>query len=278
MKQLVTGAHGFSGRHLVAALRHRGEDVVGLGRSGSPDAEIACDLRDERSVRSVLDTVRPARIYHLAGSFANEWNTDLQANVETTRVLLETVRLLELPCRILLVGSAAEYGEVSRVAVDEDAPLRPVSIYGLTKAMQTALMGFYRRRFGLHVVMARTFNLLGEGCSPALFPGHVAAEIANVKAGVQRKIRTRDLSSERDYLPVTEAVDAYVRILEHGAAGQVYNVASGHPVRMSDLLKRLLEPHGLTLDDVEVQPYPPGADPDASRVFADIRKLAALPG
>jgi nucleoside-diphosphate-sugar epimerase len=225
----------------------------------------------------LLERVRPQRIYHLVGTFANDWAKDLAANVETSRVLLETVRAMSLSCRILLVGSASEYGEVPPGPVAETAPLRPVSIYGVTKVMQTKLMGYYHRRFGLPVVMARPFNLYGDGCSPALFPGHVEREIAKVKAGEQDKVRVRALSSERDYLPVAEAARTYLRILEHGARGEVYHVGSGRPVRMSDFLAQLLGPHGLTLDDVEIQPTPIGAKPDVPCVFADIRKFSALP-
>jgi nucleoside-diphosphate-sugar epimerase len=105
----------------------------------------------------------------------------------------------------------------------------------------------------------------------------VAREIAKANAAGQTKIRVRDLSAERDYLQVAEAMRAYIRILEHGEPGQVYHVASGNPVRMSDFLLELLRPHGLGLGDVETLPSPPGSKPDIPCVFADIGKLAALP-
>ena len=277
-KHLVTGANGFSGRHLLAELRAQsGLEAIGLVRTG-PDPERVCDLGDERAVRRVLEAWRPSRIYHLVGSFTNDWERDLKSNVETTRILLETVRELALPCRILLIGSAAEYGNAPPIPLTEETPLRPVSIYGLTKVLQTELLGFYHRRHGLHIVLARPFNLFGEGCPATLFPGHVAQQIARVKAGVQTKIRVRDLSAERDYLPVGEAIRAYVRILEHGQAGEVYNVGSGIPVRLSEFLSHQLIPQGLTLDDVEIHPSPPDARPSPNRIFADIGKYTALPG
>lgn len=278
-RHLVTGSGGFSGRSLLARLRAQpGSESVGLVRDSPAAGEMSCDLGQHASVRRVLEAVRPSRIYHLAGSFTNDWGRDLQSNVETTRVLLEAVRSLALPCRILLVGSAAEYGDVPPGPVGERTPLRPVSVYGLTKVLQTELMGYYHRRFGMHLVLARTFNLFGQGCPRALFPGHVEQEIARVKAGLQRKVRVRDLSPERDYLPVDEAARAYVRILEHGEPGEVYNVGSGIPLRMSEFLARQLESHGLPLEAVEVQAFQSGEVANPSRVFADIRKYTALPG
>lgn len=276
MNHLVTGANGFSGRNLLMQLRgQRGTRALGIGRSELPGVDLTCDLLDKSAVRALLERWQPDRIYHLVGSFANEWGRDLQGNVESTRVLLEAVRSVERPCRILLVGSAAEYGEARGAPLHESTPLRPVSVYGLTKVMQTELMGFYRRRYGLHVVLARPFNLFGQGCPAALFPGHVEREIARVRAGVQRTIRVGELSAERDYLPVADAVRAYTRILEYGEPGEAYNVGSGRAVRMRDFLAALLEPHGMGLDDVEVDST--GIEPIVARSFADVRRLAALP-
>lgn len=278
MRHLVTGANGFCGRHLMETLRAQaGADVLGIGRREAPGLGATADLCDAKAVRGILEKWKPERIYHLAGSCSGEWEKSFSSNVETTRILLEAVRSLELRCRVLLVGSAAEYGQVPPVPLTEETPRNPLSTYALTKSMQTELMGFFHRRFGLHVVMARAFNLHGEGCPPTLFPGHVAREIAKVNAAGQTKIRVRDLSAERDYLQVAEAMRAYIRILEHGEPGQVYHVASGTPVRMSDFLLELLRPHGLGLADVEILPSPPGSKPDVPCVFADIAKLAALP-
>jgi GDP-4-dehydro-6-deoxy-D-mannose reductase len=277
MRHLVTGANGFCGRHLMEILRGQpGADVLGIGRSEAPGLGATADLCDAEAVRGILEKWKPERIYHLAGSCSEEWEKAFSSNVETTRVLLEAVRSLELRCRVLLVGSAAEYGRVPPVPLTEETPRNPLSTYALTKSMQTELMGFFHRRFGLHLVMARAFNLHGEGSPTTLFPGHVAREIDKVKSGEQSKIHVRDLSASRDYLPVADAMRAYIRILEHGEPGQVYHVASGNPVRMSDFLLELLRPHGLGLGDVETLPSPPGSKPDIPCVFADIGKLAAL--
>jgi len=278
MKHLVTGANGFSGRNLLEYLRGQpGAEVLGVGRSRLPGVDQECAWEDAGAVQALLERWQPERIYHLVGSFTNEWRADWQANVETTRLLLEAVRAARLPCRILLVGSAAEYGELPPEPVPETTPLRPVSLYGLTKVLQTELMGYHRRRHGLHLVLARTFNLFGAGCPTALFPGHVEREISRVKAGMQRKVRVGSLAAERDYLPVGDAVRAYARILEHGEPGEAYHVASGRPVRMAEFLATLLRPHGLGLDDVEQPLAPAGNKPNVARAYADVRKLAALP-
>jgi len=273
---LVTGAAGFTGRHLVGFLRAQAEgEVVAAGRAEG-DGIMRLDLADPDDVLQAIGRIRPTRVFHCAGRFTNIWESDFPANVGWTRHLLEAVRTHDPACRVLLVGSAAEYGAPPDGPVAETTPLNPVTVYGVTKAMQTMLMGYYHRAAGLDVVMARTFNLFGAGCSPDLFPGRVAAQIARVRQGLQAKIELRSLSSRRDYLPVENAVRAYAQIMDHGRSGEVYHVGSGSPVTMSELLERLLSGSGLTMDDVST-----GADDpmktNVPEIYADLSKLNALP-
>jgi nucleoside-diphosphate-sugar epimerase len=228
-------------------------------------------------VNRLLTNTRPVRIYHCAGSFSNNWDTDLAANVSTTRNILESVVELKQSCRVLLMGSAAEYGWPPRGPVPETAPQRPVSVYGLTKSFQTQLMNYYHRKHGLDVVMARPFNLFGEGCSPALFPGRVLDQVKKIKLGQATRIKVGPLDSKRDYLSVEQAVDACVKIMERGQSGEIYNVGSGVPVRLSDFLAAFLEGHGLTMEIVDIA-MPGGGEQkgEVTEIYADISKLKGL--
>jgi len=274
---LVTGANGFTGRRLFRILREEGGGaIVGTGRGPGPDIE-ACDLADPKEVEALLEKVRPTRIFHCVGSFTNSWETDFQTNVATSRNLLESIRQLGLGSRILLIGSAAEYGHVAPGPVAENTPLHPVSTYGLTKVMQTSLMEFFARQHGVDVVMARTFNLFGEGCSPLLFPGRVLRQAERVREGLDAKIQVRSLDSSRDYLPVQDAVQAYLRIMCHGCRGEIYNVGSGRPTPIKELIQNLISPFGLSMADVEVMGQEDPCKGDVPVIYADIEKLDLLP-
>jgi GDP-4-dehydro-6-deoxy-D-mannose reductase len=274
---LVTGAGGFVGRHLVARLRREPEGRV-LGTAlGADSGWPACDLSEGLAVTRLLAEMAPTRIYHCAGSFTNQWQTDYAANVLAARNLCEALVELKLRCRLLLMGSAAEYGWPPPGPVPESAPLAPVSIYGLTKSFQTRLMDYYRRRHGLEIVMARTFNLFGDGCSPLLFPGQVLEQVKKIQAGQATRIKVGPLNSRRDYLPVDQAVEAYVRIMERGIPGEVYNVGSGVPVQVSDFLARLLASHGLTMAVVDVAAPAEGVQMgEVTEIYAEVSKLKAL--
>ena len=178
----------------------------------------------------------------------------------------------------MAVGSAAEYGHqpCPPSGIREDAELLPVSVYGLTKTLQTQLLSYYHRVHGLDIVLARTFNLYGDGCSPALLPGRILQQIQAVMAGRQTHIFVGRLENRRDYLHVSEAAMAYLRIMNHGDSGEVYNVGSGVSMRTSELLDRLLATNGMSSALVQIDDSLGSSSKDVEEMFADITKLNAL--
>ncbi len=282
MRVLITGASGFTARHLVKLLSDEPRQELYLtGRMTKGGNDIyACDLTEPGSALTLVKRVKPQQIYHLAGSFSNEYETDYKTNVVATKNLLEAIVNLKLDCRVLLVGSAAEYGYVNARdnPINENHPLRPITIYGLTKAYQSKLMHFYHWAHSLDLVMARTFNLLGKGMSERLFVGHVDAQIGQLIRGERTKIVVGNLHSRRDYINVTDAVTHYRTIINQGSAGEIYNVGSGKPIKMLELLATILGQVGLGMEVVEQIGQAAATRNDVPEVFADISKLRQLTG
>lgn len=276
MKVLVTGACGFTGRHLVSALLSQGSEVVCIDVAGDAPGLIRLDCSDADSVKGLYRHVRPDRIYHLAGSFQNDYEIDYRTNVLSTRGLFEAMLEAGRATRILIVGSAAEYGSVVNNPVSEEQQLRPRSIYGLTKMFQTELMRYYVAQKGIEAVMARPFNLYGEGVSRSLFIGKVYGEIERYKKGEITKIVLGNLQNRRDYLHVERAVADYQTIMERGERGNVYNVGSGQSVKTADLLNKILSENGIPLDVVEERPDPHPDRFDVQDIYADISRLKQL--
>jgi GDP-4-dehydro-6-deoxy-D-mannose reductase len=189
----------------------------------------------------VLNQTKPDLLLHLAASFANDFDEAYAVNVEATRCLLNTVQKSGLTMRMLLVGSAAEYGVVQpeENPIREDHALNPVSIYGLSKAWQTQLAGLYASQ-GVDVVVARVFNLNGKGLSERLFIGRLQKQIDEVLAGRKSVIELGSLSATRDYLTLDEAAEQMLAIAEYGDSGRVYHVASGEAITMRELLNHYL--------------------------------------
>lgn len=247
---LVTGARGFAGSHLVDRLIGK-EDLAGWHRPGSMPAAragltwTAVDLIDREAVRRALAALRPARIYHLAGVARADsaWNTvvpHLQANVLGTHHLVEAVRTLGFPCRVLVVSSALVY-LTSPDALTEDAPLVPATPYGVSKLAQDQLALTAWRDDGLDVVVARPFNHIGPRQEPHFAISGFAQQIARIEAGrTEPVIKVGNLDARRDLIDVRDVADAYERLMAGGVAGRVYNVCSGRAVRIGDVLESLV--------------------------------------
>src|SRR5882672_6676927 len=123
---LVTGAGGFVARHLAPALRSKGfKTIVGADiRSTRPrvfDASIVADLSVKSEMRRVLDTASPDFVFHLAGTAQGSEATIRSSNLDTARHLIECVKETSPATKVILIGSAAEYGAVplDRQPVDE---------------------------------------------------------------------------------------------------------------------------------------------------------------
>lgn len=276
----MTGAAGFFGRALCGLLAGEGRAFVPADlAAGTAAGERCrrCDLGDYTQVRRLLRAARPSEIYHLAGVFSGDYDANYRGNFLPAKNLLDAVLELGLDCRVLLAGSAAEYGAPPKNPVPETAPDRPVNNYGFAKSLQTRLGAFYHRVYGLDVVTARVFNLTGPGVSEALFPGRVARQVEAYRRGEADRIKVGRLDSWRDYLAAPEAAGALALLMRKARPGEIYNVGSGRPVRMRALLEDMLAEGGVPLSAVESAPGAAGRL-DVDRIYADTRKFRALAG
>jgi nucleoside-diphosphate-sugar epimerase len=281
VKVLVTGAAGGLGRLLCGRLaRDASVELLRTVRTGD-DAPgyVPCDITDAGAVAALVGRTRPDRIYHLAGGASGEFERDRAVNADAARFLCEALRTLGLRSRIVVIGSAAEYGLVAPAEnpVSESRALRPVTINGLTKSFQTGIAAFYAARYQVDIVVARLFNLLAPGLAEHLFVGRAERLIAQYRRGEIKTLEFGNLSSTRDYVEGDEAVDQLLRIANKGARGEVYHVASGRPVLMRDLLVRLLREAAIDPSVVREAPQRHVREgTDVPIIFADISKTRAL--
>jgi nucleoside-diphosphate-sugar epimerase len=280
MRALVTGSRGLLGRYLVEAIvRSGGHEVFAATRS-KPESEfeVHCDLADRASVAALLATVRPDAIFHLAGSFSNNFDDDMRDNVFAARNLFEAMIDNRGGARVVVAGSAAEYGIVEDGSnpVREEHHANPVTTYGLTKLYQTEMTLFYARTKGLDAIVARLFNVWGKGASQKLFIGRVERQIAAYLAGTAKSIAVGSLDAYRDYIPAEETARALITLMKSGTAGEIYNVGSGVPVQMKDVLKRLLDEAGVEWSAVQSERSANTTKYDVPVIYADVSKLRDL--
>ena len=273
---LIIGGSAALGQELVRQLATNPKDfVVFVSSRNAPDP---LDLRNKDHIFSYIERTRPDMIISLAATFANEFDEAYSINVNASRLILTAIKELGLSTRVVLVGSAAEYGIITpdENPVSEQRVLRPVSIYGMSKAWQTELACMYARQ-GSDVVIARVFNLLGSGLSERLFVGRLHKQISELLCGNRERIEVGPLSAIRDYISLEHAVNQLMAIAERGSAGEVYHIASGMPVTMRELLARELARYGLRDSIVvEAAALSNRYGYDAPSIYADIGKTTAL--
>jgi nucleoside-diphosphate-sugar epimerase len=252
VQALVTGAAGFVGRHLMPRLGAAGYAVHGVDRE--------LDVRDAPALAELVRRIRPDAIVHLAAASSvalSEAEPEQCARVN----FLGTRNLLEAACagapraRILLIGSGEQYGPADPAAgaFRESAPLRPRSAYARSKACADLLAAGYAAD-GLDLVRVRAFNHTGAGQSDAFVAASFAKQAAEIAARRREPVlRVGNLEAVRDFLDVEDVADAYLRLLDPRVPAGAYNVASGTPRRIGDLLERLLRIAGIA-PRVEVDP------------------------
>ncbi len=288
MRFLVLGHAGFLGKHLVRALREDYE-VFGLDLTTCgelpPQQEAALDICNTEAVMSWVVEHPPHVIINCVGKFGNE---DLPALLEINCLaplrIVKAMRGSEADCRIVLIGSAAEYGLTPGAEpLNESTPIAPASEYGLSKAAQTFCARMESVRGGVDVVLARPFNLLGPGLSPQLFFGSMVAQLRGIEAGkCSPVIKVGNLKTARDFLRIDDAARMLAAIALKGASGEEYNLCSGRAMTTEALLKMLIQASGLEVrleqDPARVRRIdPPVVVGDVSKVQELHKALDARP-
>jgi GDP-4-dehydro-6-deoxy-D-mannose reductase len=243
VRVLVTGATGFVGTHLCSALRDRRLGVLSLGTDPGSDYQV--DVRDAQAVMAAMRDAKPTGVFHLAAlAFVPSADSDPAladaVNRGGTCNVLDAAAVVG--ARTLVVSSGAVYGRVPEEAlpVSESWPLAPVGAYAKSKAAaEEACIG---RAAVQSIVRVRPFNQAGPGQSPLYVCSDFANQIARCELNESEEcvLAVGDLSAERDFVDVRDAVEAYIVAWERGAAGEVYNVCSGVPVAIGTILDLLL--------------------------------------
>ena len=253
MRVFITGIEGFVGRHLAVRLAVDGHQVEGSAHrrdAGIPgvDRIARLDVRDADAVAAVVERADPDAVVHLAGaasvadSFEDPAKT-FEVNALGSINVLEACRRANV-ARVVLVTSCEVYGDPDPGdgPVEETAQLAPINPYGASKAAQDMIGHQYARSFGVPVVRVRPFPHTGPGqAARYLFPS-VARRIAVAEAGRgPSEIGVGNVGTTRDLLDVRDVVDAYIRLLDVGVPGEVYNVCTGRGRRLDAALDALCE-------------------------------------
>ncbi len=244
MSVLVTGSTGAFGSMLVKWLQNNSSEQI--WRTGKKSLKekgyYSCDLTNAPETKSLIAKLRPQLIFHLAGNYVNTHDLDYSINSLGAKHIIEALIEEGINTRVILIGSAAEYGIVSpnENPIKENRVLCPVTVYGLSKAFQTQLGIYFAQNSNIEILIARMFNLQTPGLSEKLFIGRMEKQISAFLRGEIKEIVAGNLDSQRDYISADKAIEQLNMIAKKGKSGEVYHIASGQPIKMKELLHKML--------------------------------------
>ena len=278
---VVTGGGGFIGSHLVDRLITDGRSVrvvdsFVVGRrsnlhqhEGNPRLDIVeIDVADKAAMMRACAAAE--RVFHLAARAdivpsIQEPEAYYRANVDGTFNVLEAARAGGV-ARFVYVASSSCYGIPKEYPTPETAPADPRYPYALTKYLGEQLVLHWANVYRLPAVAVRLFNVYGPRARTSGSYGAVfGVFLAQLMAGKPLTV-VGDGEQTRDFTFVSDVVDALLAVATSDKVGEVYNVGSGRPASVNELIRLLGSPPTIAI------PKRPG-EPDCT--WADISKIRA---
>lgn len=253
-KVWITGAAGMMGSHLIDMLEADGHDTVGAYYKPTIDiVDLAgrtleeVNVADWLSVYDSLNRARPDIIFHLAAqSYPTiSWLRPVETittNVIGTINVFEAARRLELPARIVVACSSAEYGFVSEeeVPIKENRELKPLHPYGVSKVGQDLLAYQYHQNFGIDTVRARIFNCTGTRKVDDALSDFVRRAVWLERHPEERALRVGNLDTRRAIVDVRDLNRALIALAQKGKTGEVYNVSGEKAYLIRDVVNMVV--------------------------------------
>jgi CDP-glucose 4,6-dehydratase len=263
---LVTGATGLVGGWLVRRLLAAGADVVCLVRDWVPQSEfvraklidrvkvVNGDIRSQSLLERVLGEYEIDTVIHLAAQaivgIANRNPVStFKTNIGGTWALLEACRRSPLVKQIVVASSDKAYGEHKQLPYREDAALRGVNPYDVSKSCADLIAQSYAQTYKLPVAITRCGNFYGGGDLNwnRLVPGTIRSVLRG-----QRPVIRSDGAFVRDYFYAEDGAAVNMLLAERLASdnlrGQAFNFSNESQLTVLELVDRILKLMGSQLE------------------------------
>lgn len=281
MKTLITGGCGFIGSHLAEKLLDLGHQVIIIDNLSSGQKKnlsgfenhhaltvIRADIRDRSEIAPYFSGVD--WVFHLAGI------ADIVPSIEMPDVYFETnvtgtLNILQCALRakvrrLVYAASSSSYGLADSFPTPEDAPIKPVYPYALTKYMGEELVLHWSKLYGLPALSLRLFNVFGPRSRTSGAYGAVFGVFLAQKLNGRPYTVVGDGNQTRDFTYVTDVANAFIRAAGAEVTGEAFNVGSGNSHSINYLVS-------LLGGDITYIPKRPG-EPECT--FADTTKIRKM--
>jgi GDP-4-dehydro-6-deoxy-D-mannose reductase len=265
----------------VVYRRYENPQLSGFHLSRLPESsgEVAAFLEDWAPTEVVIA---------VGSSFVPAINRDigsaLEAHVNATLFILNALVALRRHqvSKILIVGSASEYGVFGEHSVDETHPTQPQDAYGVIKLAQYHVGRYYLTVHGLPVVHVRQFNVTGVGQDLRFVIPSICSQATRLRAltgtqdDAQRRLVVGNIHVRRDFLSIDDVVEAYRCLLMCGSPGEAYNVCSGVTHSIEELIRIIGKAVGIDFEMDVDQELVRESDKVKSVICGNPGKLKAL--
>lgn len=285
MKVLVTGANGFVAKHLILELLNRNHEVIAGVRDRNLEGPIGVkkvylDVTDSKCMETILKEMELDSIVHLAAQ--SKINVGWNLPVATFEVnTLGTIQLVQLisefspRTKLITVGSSEEYGISGKYheIINESVPCLPQNPYASSKLAAGEVCLQLAKKNNISLLHVRPFNHFGPGQAEGFVMSDFSAQIARIEYGLTEPvIYVGDLSSQRDFTDVRDIVRAYSLLVESDAENGIYNISSGIPRKIKDILLYLIN---ISTCDIKIQVDPNKFRPSEVPIFiGDYSKIS----
>jgi NDP-hexose 4-ketoreductase len=251
---LLFGASGFLGGHVASALASDPRAGIVIQVSRRPAGPAATWIRHDLltagpgELAQLIRSTEPDAVINCVGRLSGDTAELVEANVLITARLIEAVTREAPAARLVVLGSAAEYGPVPHGGlVAEDHPTGPIAPYGVTRLASTQLVQLAAARGDLDGVVLRVFNPVGPGTPPENLLGRAAAAIRQALADGRDRVVLGPLGAYRDFVDVRDVATAIsAAALAGPVTDRVLNVGRGEGVQCRQAVAQLAATAGFS--------------------------------
>lgn len=256
MNILITGALGFIGSHISQFYLQKGDHVMGLdNRSGQYPSRVynntlslltkhtmfsfyPLDIRARSKLSSLVHALRPDVIIHAAAITGIRDSTKIpyecmETNVLGTQSVLDACREYK-NVRVVLLSSSSVYGDQPAGPFNENAPLKPKSIYAISKQTMESVAKYYAHQYNLPILIIRPFSVYGPGGRMNMLPYLLLKSAITKTPFIQFGTNEQN---RRDWTYIDDFVCALERLIAvHKMGYDIYNIGLGCPIGIDDFL------------------------------------------
>jgi len=273
---LITGASGFAGRHLLEYIAK--QSVPGTtvhatflkinGQANPPEFKETylphlsklkilwheLDAANLEQCQSVVKMVKPEWVIHLAGQafVPYSWSdpaSTYNANILGTHHLLKALKEQNFQGRFLYVSSGEVYGEfeANDLPLAENLMTKPQNPYSVSKLAAEHLSLLMAKSGNFEAIVARPFNHIGPAQTQVFVVPEFLQKVRQAKIKGETSIAMGNVDVQRDFSDVRDVVAAYIKLVQHGRPGEVYNICSGKKYTIRSILEHLCQEVGIQL-------------------------------